>query len=348
MTNAELTPGGNHDLPLDRLDAWLRDHVEGYRGPLAAERFTGGQSNPTYKLEAASGLYVLRRKPPGPLLPSAHAVDREFRVMRALDATPVPVPRVHALCEDDSVIGSAFYVMQFLDGRIFWEQHLPEVAPSERAAMFDSMNAVIAALHSVDYEAVGLGDFGRPGNYMARQIARWSRQYRASETERIAAMNALIDWLPQRLPAESAPAIVHGDYRMDNLVFHKSEPRVIGILDWELSTIGDPLADFAYHAMSWRVTPELFRGLAGIDFARLGIPTEEEYVATYCQRTGRGLIADWDFYIVYSLFRLAAILQGIAKRAINGTAVSDEAVELGRLARPVGEQAWDLARSLAP
>jgi aminoglycoside phosphotransferase (APT) family kinase protein len=279
-------------------------------------------------------------------LPSAHAVDREFRVMRALQATPVPVPRVYALCEDDSVIGSTFYVMQFLDGRIFWEQHLPGVAPVERAAMFDSMNAVIAALHRVDYEAVGLGDFGRPGNYMARQIARWSRQYRASETEAIAAMDALIDWLPQHLPDEGAPAIVHGDYRMDNLVFHKTEPRVIGILDWELSTIGDPLADFAYHAMTWRVTPELFRGLAGIDFAAAGIPDEAEYVASYCRRTGRESVAAWEFYMVYSLFRIAAIVQGIAKRAIDGTAASQEAVEVGRLARPFAEQAWTLARSL--
>jgi aminoglycoside phosphotransferase (APT) family kinase protein len=334
------------DIPLDRLDLWLRGNVEGFRGPLAAERFTGGQSNPTYKIEAASGFYVLRRKPPGPLLPSAHAVDREFRVMHALEATPVPVPRVYALCEDDSVIGSAFYVMQFLDGRIFWEQHLPAVAPAERAAMFDSMNAVIAALHSVDYKAVGLGDFGRPGNYMARQIARWSRQYRASETEAIAAMDALIDWLPRHLPEEGAPSIVHGDYRMDNLVFHKTEPRVIGILDWELSTIGDPLADFAYHAMTWRVTPELFRGLAGIDFAAAGIPGEAEYVAAYCRRTGRESVAAWEFYMVYSLFRIAAIVQGIAKRAIEGTAASQEAVEIGRLARPFAEQAWALASSL--
>jgi len=338
--------GDVQNLPLDRLGAWLCGHVDGFRGPLAAERFTGGQSNPTYRLQAASGLYVLRRKPPGPLLPSAHAVDREFRVMRALGETPVPVPRVHALCEDDEVIGSAFYVMQFLDGRIFWDQRLPEVSPAERAAMFDSMNAVIAALHSVDYAGVGLGDFGRPGNYMGRQIARWSRQYRASETEAIAAMDDLIDWLPQHLPAESAPTVVHGDYRMDNLVFHKTEPRVIGILDWELSTIGDPLADFAYHAMTWRVTPELFRGLAGIDFASAGIPDEAAYVAAYCRRTGRDRIAAWEFYMVYSLFRIAAILQGIAKRAIDGTAASVDAAEQGRLARPLAEQAWVLARSL--
>jgi len=336
-----------HDLPLDRLEAWLREHVEGFAGPVAAERFSGGQSNPSYRLDAGSGTYVLRRKPPGPLLPSAHAVDREFRVMRALTETPVPVPRVHALCEDDAVVGSAFYVMEYLDGRIFWDQRLPEIAsPAERGAMFDSMNAVIAALHNVDYGAVGLGDFGRPGNYMGRQIARWSRQYQASETESIPAMNRLIDWLPEHLPPESPPAIVHGDYRMDNLVFHRTEPRVIGVLDWELSTIGDPLADFAYHVMTWRVTPELFRGLSGVDFAGLGIPEEPEYVAAYCRRTGRDGVAAWDFYIVYSLFRIAAIVQGIAKRAIDGTAASTEAAEIGRTARPLAEQAWKLAQSL--
>jgi aminoglycoside phosphotransferase (APT) family kinase protein len=335
------------DLPLDRLEGWLRGHVAGFCGPVTAERFPGGQSNPSYRLDTGSGQYVLRRKPSGPLLPSAHAVDREFRVMRALAGTEVPVPRVHALCEDDAVIGSAFYVMEFLGGRIFWDQRLPEIAsPEERGAMFDSMNAVIAALHMVDYESVGLGDFGRPGNYMGRQIARWSRQYRASETETIAAMDQLIDWLPLHIPPESAPAIVHGDYRMDNLVFHKTEPRVIGVLDWELSTIGDPLADFAYHVMTWRVTPELFRGLAGIDFAASGIPDEAAYIAAYCRRTGRDRIPAWDFYMVYSLFRIAAILQGIAKRALDGTAASAEAAEVGRIARPLAEQAWDLTQKL--
>jgi aminoglycoside phosphotransferase (APT) family kinase protein len=336
------------ELPLDRLEVWLRGHVEGFGGPLtSAERFAGGQSNPTYKLTATSGQYVLRRKPPGPLLPSAHAVDREFRVMRALADTPVPVPRVFALCDDDAVIGSAFYVMEHLDGRIFWDQRLPEVAsPAERAAMFQSMNAVIADLHRVDYSSVGLEEFGRPGNYMARQIARWSRQYRASETETIMAMDRLIEWLPEHLPPEGAPAIVHGDYRMDNLIFHPSEPRVIGVLDWELSTIGDPLADFAYHVLTWRVTPELFRGLAGVDFAALGIPDEAAYVAAYCRRTGRAAIPGWEFYLVYSLFRIAAILQGIAKRAIDGTAAGADAVEQGRLARPLGEQAWALAETL--
>jgi aminoglycoside phosphotransferase (APT) family kinase protein len=341
-----MAVGDAHDLPLDRIDAWLRDHIEGFEGPISAQRFSGGQSNPTYQLEAASGVYVLRRKPPGPLLPSAHAVEREFRIMRALDETPVPVPRVYALCEDDRVIGSVFYVMQFLDGRIFWDQRLPEVSPAERAAMFDSMNSVIAALHSVDYAGVGLGDFGRPGNYMARQIARWSRQYRSSETEAMPAMDRLIEWLPCHLPPEGEPRIVHGDYRIDNLIYHPTEPRVIGVLDWELSTIGDPLADFAYHAMTWRVTPELFRGLAGIDFAAAGIPDESDYVAAYCRRTGRDGVTAWEFYMVYSLFRIAAILQGIAKRAIDGTAANVDAAEQGRLARPLAEQAWVVARSL--
>jgi aminoglycoside phosphotransferase (APT) family kinase protein len=337
---------GGDDLALDRVERFMAGHVAGFCGPLTAERFAGGQSNPTYRLRAASGDYVLRKKPPGPLLPSAHAVEREFRVMRALAPTAVPVPEVYALCEDEAVTGRAFYVMQHLDGRIFWDQRLPGIARDERRQMFLSMNRVIADLHSVDYAALGLDDFGRPGNYMARQIARWSRQYRASETVQQPAMDALIDWLPAHLPPEGAPAIVHGDYRMDNLVFHKTEPRVIGVLDWELSTTGDPIADFAYHCLTWRVTPELFRGLAGADFATLGIPGEGEYVAAYCQRAGRGPIANWEFYLVYSLFRLAAILQGIAKRAIDGTAASADAVATGATAVPMGEQAWALAKSL--
>ena len=341
-----MTTPEQQDLPLGRLESWMHDHIDGFRGPLAAEQFEGGQSNPTYRLRSGAGSYVLRRKPLGQLLPSAHAVDREYRVMRALSGTAVPVPEVHALCEDDAVIGSAFYVMEFLDGRIFWDPRLPGLAPAERGAMFQSMNAVIAALHSVDHIAVGLAEFGRPGNYLARQIARWSQQYHASETEKQPAMDRLIEWLPRHLPPEGEPRIVHGDYRIDNLIYHPTEARVIGVLDWELSTTGDPLADFAYHAMAWRVSPELFRGLAGVDFAAAGIPTEEEYVAAYCARTGRDRTADWEFYMVYSLFRLAAIMQGIARRAIDGTAASREAVELGRLARPVGEQAWACAGSL--
>jgi aminoglycoside phosphotransferase (APT) family kinase protein len=341
-----MTTRGQHDLPLARLESWMREHIDGFRAPLVAEQFEGGQSNPTYRLRSGAGSYVLRRKPLGQLLPSAHAVDREYRVMRALADTAVPVPKVYALCEDDAVIGSAFYVMEFLEGRIFWDPRLPDLPPAERRAMFQSMNAVIAELHSIDYVAVGLAEFGRPGNYMARQVARWSRQYQASETEKQPAMDRLIEWLPCHLPPESEPRIVHGDYRIDNLIYHPTEPRVIGVLDWELSTIGDPLADFAYHAMTWRVTPELFRGLAGVDFVALGIPTEAEYVAAYSARTGRGRTPDWEFYMVYSLFRMAAIAQGIAKRAIDGTAASRDAHELGRVARPFGEQAWALARSL--
>ena len=337
---------GGDELALDRIERFMAEHVVGFRGSLAAERFAGGQSNPTYRLRARSGDYVLRRKPPGTLLPSAHAVDREFRVMRALSQTPVPVPSVYALCQDDSVTGSAFYVMEHLDGRILWDQRLPGIAPDERREMFLSMNRVIADLHSVNYAALGLEDFGRPGNYMGRQIARWSRQYRASETDKQPAMDALIEWLPAHLPPEGAAAVVHGDYRMDNLVFHKTEPRVIGVLDWELSTIGDPLADFAYHAMSWRIDPVLYNGLGGVDVAALGIPDENEYVVAYCRRAGREAVADWEFYMAYSLFRFAAICQGIAKRAIDGTAASAEAVKIGSLARPFGEQAWALARSL--
>ena len=341
-----MTTPGQHDLPLARLESWMREHIDGFRAPLAAEQFEGGQSNPTYRLRSGAGSYVLRRKPLGQLLPSAHAVDREHRVMRALAGTAVPVPKVYALCEDDAVIGSAFYVMEFLDGRIFWDPRLPDLAPAERQAMFQSMNAVIAELHSLDYAAVGLAEFGRPGNYMARQVARWSRQYQASETEKQPAMDRLIEWLPCHLPPEGGPRIVHGDYRIDNLIYHPTEPQVIGVLDWELSTIGDPLADFAYHVMTWRVTPELFRGLAGVDFTASGIPTEAEYVAAYCARTDRGQTPDWEFYMVYSLFRMAAIAQGIATRAIDGTAASRDAHELGRVARPFGEQAWALARSL--
>jgi aminoglycoside phosphotransferase (APT) family kinase protein len=237
--------------------------------------------------------------------------------------------------------------MEYLDGRIFWDPRLPEIdSAGERTAMYQSMNAVIAVLHGVDYGAVGLGDFGRPGNYMGRQIARWSRQYRASETAPITAMDRLIDWLPQHLPPEGAPAIVHGDYRLDNLVFHKTEPRIIGVLDWELSTIGDPLADFAYHVMVWRVTPELFRGLGGVDVAALRIPDEAAYVTDYCRRSGRNAMPGLDFYMVYSLFRIAAILQGIAKRALDGTAAGADAVDQGRLAGPLAELAWALAQSL--
>ena len=331
---------------MERLEAWLREHVPGYRGRPVLERFEGSQSNPTFKLSSDSGAYVLRRKPAGTLLASAHAVDREFRVMRALAGTDVPVPRTYALCEDDTVVGSAFYVMECVSGRVFYDQRLPDVARDERAAYFDAMNATVAALHAVDYRAIGLESYGRPANYLARQIDRWSKQYRASETDPIEGMDRLIEWLPAHLPAEGeTSSIVHGDFRMDNVMFHPTEPRVVAVLDWELSTLGDPLVDFAYHVMSWRIAPDLFRGLGGLDLAELGIPSEAEYVAAYCARTGRAAVAEWEYYIVYSMFRIAAILQGVLKRALAGNAASTNSVEVGRRAGRIAAQAWELARS---
>ena len=329
-----------------RLEQWLAAQVPQYRGPSRLVAFEGGQSNPTFRLDAASGRYVLRRKPRGALLASAHAVDREFRVLRALAGSAVPVPHVHALCEDTSVIGSAFYVMDHVEGRVLWDARLPGMTPAERRAVYASMNATIAALHGIDPASVGLEGFGRPGNYLARQIARWTMQYRASETTPIEAMDRLIDWLPRHIPAFDATAIVHGDFRLDNLLLHPTEPRVVAVLDWELSTLGHPLADFAYHLMAWRLTPELFRGLAGADLAALGIPGEAAHVAEYCRRTGQPVPADLDVYIVFSMFRIAAIMQGIMKRALDGTAASQEAMDVGGRARPVAEVAWALARRL--
>jgi aminoglycoside phosphotransferase (APT) family kinase protein len=339
---------GQHGLDRARLERWLAAEVKGFRGPLAVEQFKGGQSNPTYKLTAPSGRYVLRRKPPGKLLPSAHAVDREFRVMGTLAATGVPVPRVFAFCADESVVGTAFYVMEHVEGRIFWDPMLPGMERNERGAIYDSMNEVIARLHLADFNALGLGDFGKPGNYVARQIARWTQQYRASETEPIAAMDRLMEWLPARLPASASTALVHGDYRIDNLIFHPREPRVAAVLDWELATLGDPLGDFAYHLMTWRLPPELFRGLAGADLIGLGIPTEAEYVAAYCRRTRRSGIAHLDFYLAYNMFRLAAILQGIMGRVRDGTAAGEDARDAGARARRVAEAGWRLVEGLTP
>lgn len=330
-----------------RLDAWLGANVPGYAGKLTVTRFADGQSNPTFLLTTPGAKYVLRRKPAGAVLPSAHAVDREFRVQRALAGSAVPVPRVHALCTDPAVIGSMFYVMDHVEGRIFWDQSLPGLARAERAAIYASMGATVAALHTLDVPALGLADFGRPGNYLARQVARWTAQYRASETETLSAMDRLIEWLPARLPQRETPALVHGDYRLDNLIFHPTEPRVIAVLDWELSTLGDALADFAYHCMCWRISPAHFRGLGGIDLAPLGIPAEDEYVAAYCRRTGQAFpVPDWEVYIVFGMFRIAAILQGILKRGLVGSAASAEALEFGARGRLVAEQAWAVAQAL--
>ena len=324
------------------LAACLRTAIDGFTGPLQVEQFKGGQSNPTFLLRTPGRSYVLRRKPPGKLLPSAHAIEREYRVMAALRDSAVPVPRMFCLCEDTSVIGSPFYVMEHVQGRIFWEPGLSGFRREDRARLFDDMNRVIAALHQVDIAALGLADFGKPGNYFARQIGRWSTQYRASETERIESMERLIDWLPRNIPPSDTVSLVHGDYRLDNLVFHPTEPRVAAVLDWELSTLGHPMADFAYHAMAWTTPPGAMRGLAGLDLDALGIPSVEAYLALYCERTGlaRPSPAEWSFYLAYNLFRGAAISQGIMKRALDGSASSTHALEAGRRARTVADAGW--------
>ncbi|MDR3534216.1 MAG: phosphotransferase family protein [Rhodopila sp.] len=341
---AETTARNTPDAA--RLAPWLCEHVPGYQGPVTVHQLAGGQSNPTFCLSAPSGEYVLRRKPLGTLLPSAHMVDREYRVIAALAGTDVPVPRVYALCEDDTVIGSAFYVMEFVPGRVFHDARLPGVSPADRAAIFDSMCETIARLHKVDPIAVGLADFGRPANYMQRQLARWTKQYRATETFPIPAMDHLIDWLPAHLPQSDEVRIVHGDLRLDNMLIHPTEPRVVAVLDWELSTLGDPLSDFANNASTWRMEPDLFRGLAGEDLAGLGIPSEADYVAAYARRVGRAMPPDWDVYVTFNMFRLAAIIQGIAKRSLDGTASDPDAAALGRKAKPIADKAWGFAQAL--
>lgn len=337
-----------HRFDEARLADFLRTRVAPFDGPLVVEQFKGGQSNPTFRLTAGDARYVMRAKP-GPaakLLPSAHAVDREHRVMNALHAAGIPVPKMYALCDDESVIGRAFFIMEWVDGRVLWDQSLPGMAPPERAAIYDEMNRVIARLHSVDYKGVGLETFGRPGQYLARQIDRWIKQYRASETEKIPAMDNLIEWMPKNIPAGDETSVVHGDYRLDNMIFHKTEPRILAILDWELSTLGHPLADFSYHCMSWRIPPGAFRGIGGLDLRALGIPVEDDYVAAYCRRTGRAAIEHWDFYMAYNMFRLSGILQGIMKRALDGTAASDQAFDAGKRAKPLAEMGWALVEQM--
>ena len=321
------------DLPAAALAAYIEAHIDGFRGPLTATKFKGGQSNPTYRIDAASGTYVLRRKPPGPLLPSAHAVDREFRVLQALHGTSVPVAKPLHLCRDESVIGSMFYLMSFVDGRIFWDPSLPDMAAADRADIYLGIIDAMAALHTVDPVAVGLGDYGKPGNYFERQIKRWGEQYRASETRPIAAMDALIDALPARCPADDGVvALAHGDFRIDNLMFHPDEPRVIAIVDWELSTLGHPLADLGYFCMALRLprNPAL-PGLAGLDRTALGIPDEAALLARYSQVSGRPIPVDWSFVLAFNFFRLAAIAQGVAKRAEQGNASSEQAMQAGRM-----------------
>ncbi len=335
-------------LDAGRLESYLNAQVEGFAGPLTIKQFKGGQSNPTYLLETPSRGYVLRRKPPGKLLPSAHAVDREYRVTRALHAQNFPVAQPLVYCADESVAGTAFYVMDFVDGRVFWEPQMPESNPAERAAIYDSMNVTIAQLHAFDPAKVGLDDFGKGENYVARQVERWSKQYRASETEKLDAMERLIDWLPKHIPPGGPVRLVHGDYRLDNLIVARDQPNVIAVLDWELSTLGDPLADFSYHLMAWHMPhSESAAGtasLVGRDLRALGIPSMAEYVDTYVGRTGLDPRSALPVYLAYNFFRIAAILQGIIGRVRDGTATSDFAPAKAEMIRPLADKAWTFAQ----
>ena len=333
------------DLDNAKLAAYLEQEIEGFAGPLSSRKFAGGQSNPTFRLDAASGSYVLRRKPPGKLLRGAHAVDREYRILSALGPTDVPVAKTFHLCEDESVIGSMFYVMEFVDGRVLWDPALPDMTVAERRAIYAEMNRVLAALHSVKIEAAGLADFGKPGDYFGRQISTWTNQYQASKTSHIEAMQQLIEWLPANLPIDDQQiSIVHGDYRMDNLMFDATEPKIVAVLDWELSTTGHPYADLAYQCMQYHMPRgEGMPSLAGLDYANLGIPSESQYRDMYCQRMGIEHIPNWSFYLGFSMFRLAAICQGVKKRALDGNASSDKANAYGALVAPLAEIAVELA-----
>jgi len=338
-------PGG-HGVDTHKLQLWMQQHIAGFHGSIDVHQFAGGQSNPTFLVQADERRYVLRRKPPGKLLPSAHAVDREFRVLTALEDTDVPVAHAFALCEDPHVIGSAFYVMEYIEGRIFWDAALPETAPAERAPIYMEMVRVLAALHAVDYNAVGLASFGKSGGYVERQVALWTRQYRAAETEKIDALERLIEWLPRHIPADEQAGIVHGDFRLDNTIFHPSEPRILAVLDWELSTIGHPLVDFAFYCMRYHLPAAEFQGLGGVDTRRLSIPSEAECVAAYCNIRGIKPVSqqDWTYYMAFCMFRLASILQGVLGRALQGNASSATALAAGRRARPLAEIGWRLVQ----
>jgi len=331
----------------DRLCTFLEKAVAGFKGPLTVRQFKGGQSNPTYQIAAASGRYVLRRKPPGKLLPSAHAVDREYRVITALGETGFPVPRTHILCDDDSVIGTMFYLMDMVEGRIIWEPHIPGMDKADRSAVFTDLNRTIAKLHSFDPAQLGLGDFGKPANYVARQVARWSKQYRASQTDDIPTMDKLIEWLPNHLPEEGPATLIHGDFRLDNTILDSRKPEIVAVLDWELSTLGDPLADFTYHLMQWELPPSNsgsgVGSLKGHDLEALGIPERDRYVEMYCRNTGRAELPDIDIYFAYNMFRIAAIFQGIVGRVRDGTATSKMARSVASQVRPMADLAWHFA-----
>jgi aminoglycoside phosphotransferase (APT) family kinase protein len=350
MDRSEANSGTRAVAEASRFDEaalarWMAAHVEGFAGPLAVDQFKGGQSNPTYRLRTPTAAYVLRRKPPGKLLPGAHAVDREYRVVTALAGAGYPVARTHGLCEDEAVIGTPFYVMDLVEGRIFWEAHLPQVPREARAAHFDAMNAGLAALHVIDPAAIGLGDYGHAGDYFARQIGRWSKQYLSDGAAgRNPAMDRLVEWLPANSPATAgATRIIHGDYRCDNMIFHGSEPRIAAVLDWELSTLGDPLADFAYHLMMYRMPAGITAGLLGRDLDAEGIPAEDSYVASYCLRTGRVGIPNLDFLVAFNMFRLAAIVHGIKGRVARGTAASAHAAAMAGHFEPLAALAWSQA-----
>ena len=332
------------DFDVDKLARYLEANVIGFKGPLKAEKFAGGQSNPTFKISAGSGEYVLRRKPPGQLLKSAHAVDREYRVLSALADTDVPVAQVYHLCEDDAIIGSMFYLMEYMQGRVLWDPALPNMSTVQRGEIFDQMNQVLVSLHSVDIEAAGLQDYGRPGNYFARQISRWTKQYQASEMETIADMDRLIDWLPENTPEDDGKLVLaHGDFRLDNMMFHATESQPIALLDWELSTLGHPYADLAYQCMQLRLDNDsVLAGLGGVDRRALGIPSEQDYVALYCQRMGIESIPNWNFYMIFSMFRFAAILEGVGQRALGGNASSDKAAQMRELVKPLAKMAVEM------
>lgn len=336
-------PPDGTGLDLERLAAWMRQEGLDARG-LRARSLSGGQSNPTFLLETEKDAFVLRKQPPGELLPSAHAIDREYRVMQALAGTGVPVPLMVAYCRDASLIGTPFFLMEFIRGRNFVDPTLPSLGVAERKAIYADVNRVLVALHSLDYHAAGLETFGRPGNYFARQIDRWSRQYRSSEGKRIEAMEALMAWLPAHIPEGDETSVVHGDLRMDNLIIHPTEPRVVAVLDWELSTLGHPLADLSYFCMSWCVPPDLWRGVAGVDLTAFGIPQEHAFVEDYCNARGIAGIPHWDFYLAYNLFRMAAILQGVAARAKTGNASAADAAGMGVKVQPLAELGWRCAR----
>jgi len=313
-------------------------------GPIELSPLTGGQSNPTFKISNGNCHYVLRKKPGGVLLPSAHAVDREYRVMKALASTDVPVPQMLAYCDDESIIGTTFFIMEYLDGRVFADQSLPGLAASERHLIYEQMNHTISAIHRLDYVSLGLETFGKPGNYFARQIARWCRQVREANIAIPDSLNKLMDWLPEHIPAEDETSLIHGDFRMDNLIFHKTDLRIIGVLDWELSTLGNPLADFAYQCMAWRIPPTLWRGIQGLDLLALGIPSESEYIALYEKQVGRSISDHWPFLMAYNLFRISAILHGITKRAMDGNANAKDAIENGAKAGALADLGWACAK----